>query len=423
MFKRTRRQLTLIYSGIIGIILVILMISFYIALSEIMHKNEKGRLSDTSQETLREWAQHNGTMGWESLESNQFAIIVSQNDLIIANSFKDPKSMLLHTVQTKMIEGKGYVSDQIFSANDGSLKKYAIYRFSTPDLSQNLYIGEDVSNDVKLLLQMKWLLGIFLLVLLIVATAIGYVFAGRAMIPITQAFNKQQEFTANASHELRTPLSVLQSAAEILEEKKDLLPLVHQTALNSMKKEINRMIQMVNHFLMLARNDSNQQVYRYESFDLLAAIYTEVDRAQSLAREKELKISVLENFRDGNSTYYGDSNQIHQLIFILLENAIKYSFLKGTVMIECKSLGADEFEMVISDQGCGIPEEDIPFIFERFYRVDKARSRDSGGNGLGLAIAASIVQAHGGKIMATSVVNKGSRFRIRFSSNKEDKSC
>jgi len=88
---------------------------------------------------------------------------------------------------------------------------------------QNLYIAEDVSNDVKLLLQMKCLLGIFLLIVLIVATAMGYVFAGRAMIPITQAFKRQQEFTAKASHELHISLSVLQSAAEILEEKRNLL--------------------------------------------------------------------------------------------------------------------------------------------------------------------------------------------------------
>jgi signal transduction histidine kinase len=103
------------------------------------------------------------------------------------------------------------------------------------------------------------------------------------MVPITKAFKKQQEFTANASHELRTPLSVLQAATEILEEQKSELPSVHQLVLNNMQEEIRRMIQMVEHLLVLARNDSDEQAASHESFDIVEVIYSEVDRMQMIA--------------------------------------------------------------------------------------------------------------------------------------------
>jgi signal transduction histidine kinase len=115
---------------------------------------------------------------------------------------------------------------------------------------------------------------------------------------------------------------------------------------------------------------------------------------------------------ENETSYIGDSGQIHQLIYILLENAIKYSSDHSLVTIECRTAGLGSYEIIISDQGCGIPEKDIPFIFERFYRVDKARSRDSGGNGIGLAIAASIVNNHGGEITVSSIEDHGSTFHI-----------
>jgi signal transduction histidine kinase len=179
-----------------------------------------------------------------------------------------------------------------------------------------------------------------------------------------------------------------------------------------MQDEIRRMIQMVKHLLTLARNDSYQQAAIHGAFNIKEVIDVEVNRLQLIAREKEIELVVKDLNPDTDSIYNGDSDQMHQLVYILLENAIKYSSDHSVVTIECKTLGLGRYEIIISDQGCGIPERDIPFIFERFYRVDKARSRDSGGNGIGLAIAASIVNNHGGEITVSSIVDHGSSFHI-----------
>jgi signal transduction histidine kinase len=133
---------------------------------------------------------------------------------------------------------------------------------------------------------------------------------------------------------------------------------------------------------------------------------------QMIAHEREIEVVLLDMNPDNDTLYVGDSGQIQLLIYILLENAIKYSSDHSLVTIECKTLGLGRYEIIISDQGCGIPQKDIPFIFERFYRVDKARSRDSGGNGIGLAIAATIVNNHGGEITVSSIVNQGSSFHV-----------
>jgi signal transduction histidine kinase len=414
MFKKTRKQLTFIYSGIIGMILIIMTVSFYITLSQVLQQNEKNRIADVAQETLQALATNSAAkMKWDTMESNQFAIVVNANGEILDHSIKDPNSLLLKTVQKKISAHRGHSSHFLISASEELTKQYAIFVFPIKDDSQNiLYIGEDVSDDIKLLNQMKLFVGIFSVILLVVATGIGYIFAGRAMIPITKAFKKQQEFTANASHELRTPLSVLLSSTEILEEEKSLLSSVHQQVLNYMQEEIRRMIQMVNHLLALARNDSNQLASSHEAFDINKVISVEVNRMQMIAHEKKIKLVVLDMNPDVDSLYIGDSGQIHQLIYILLENAIKYSSDHSLVTVECKTLGLGDYEIIISDQGCGIPEKDIPFIFERFYRVDNARSRDSGGNGIGLAIAAAIVNNHAGEITVSSIVNQGSSFHV-----------
>jgi signal transduction histidine kinase len=414
MFKKTRKQLTFIYSGIIGMVLVIMTVSFYITLLQVLQQNEKNRIADVAQETLQAWnANPAAAMKWDTMESNQFALVVNANGEILDYSIKDPNSQLIQTIQKRISERRGYKSHFFIAANEERTSQYAIFGFPIKDGSQNiLYLGEDVREDIKLLNQMKLLVVIFSVILLVVATGIGYIFAGRAMVPITKAFKKQQEFTANASHELRTPLSVLLSSAEILEEQKSQLSSIHQQVLNNMQEEIRRMIQMVEHLLILARNDSNQQSSSYESFDIKEVIYAEVKRIEIIALEKQIEFVVMDLSPDNAMLYVGDSGHIHLLIYILLENAVKYSPDNSLVTIKCNTLGVDRCEIIISDQGYGIPQKDIPFIFDRFYRVDKARSRDSGGNGIGLAIAAAIVNNHGGKITVSSVINQGSSFHI-----------
>jgi signal transduction histidine kinase len=427
MFKKTRTQLTLLYAGIIGLILVIMALFFYFVLSAVLHKNENDRLSNAAQQALLKWTQylqkkvvahvntdgHELKMEWEYIQADQFGLIVGRDGQIVAHSLKDPNMWLLQVLPSYLTKWVNE-SQKIKLLNNGETLVYSVSRYQTNDSSQSiLYIGLNVSDDVKLLIQMKFLLIISSFVLLVVASVVGYIFAGRAIIPIKHAFKKQQEFTANASHELRTPLSVLQASIEIIEEEKKRLPTLHQSILGSMKDEIRRMIQLAEHLLTLARFESKQVELHYEAFDLHRVIKLVVDKLQIISDEKKIKLLILEKELSRDDFFVGNENQIYQLIYILMDNAIKHSAEQDLVTIQCKYLlKPNRYEIIVSDQGGGIPKEDLPQIFERFYRVDKARSRDSGGTGLGLSIAASIVQIHSGEITVESALDKGSIFRV-----------
>ncbi|WP_425413917.1 sensor histidine kinase [Paenibacillus terrigena] len=234
------------------------------------------------------------------------------------------------------------------------------------------------------------------------------------MVPIVRSLKRQQEFTADASHELRTPLSVLQSSVEILEEQKEKLPDVHQTVLYHMKDEIVRMIRLTEQLLMLARADSGLQQIRQESFDLRLMVNAVTERMKTIAKEHRVEICVEDMLPEGMVLYTGDPDQINQLLYILLDNAIKYSFTGTAVTVRVCKYGEMELDISIEDKGCGIPMESLPHLFERFYRVDKARSRHWGGTGLGLSIAAQITRNHGGRIFVTSEINQGSTFIVRL---------
>ncbi|WP_420319385.1 sensor histidine kinase [Gorillibacterium massiliense] len=234
------------------------------------------------------------------------------------------------------------------------------------------------------------------------------------MVPIVRSFKRQQEFTADASHELRTPLSVLQSSVEILEEQKKQLPAIHQTVLGHMKDEIARMIRLTDQLLMLARGEADTLQSRQETFELRQTVYSAIERIQTIAKDKRIDIRLEDTLPGGTFLYGGDPDQINQLLYILLDNAIKYSFTDGAITVHIGKSGEAEVELSIEDKGCGIPAENLPHLFQRFYRVDKARSRHLGGTGLGLSIAAQITRNHGGQINVSSEINRGSTFTVKL---------
>jgi signal transduction histidine kinase len=233
------------------------------------------------------------------------------------------------------------------------------------------------------------------------------------MIPIMRSIERQKQFTADASHELRTPLSVLRSSVEILEEQEHRLPEVHRTVLSHMKEEVERMTRLTGQLLMLARRFSGMEQLAAVRFDLQACVRSAVDRMELAARKKQIQIRFAGGDRSDPLHYTGDADQISQLLYILLDNAVKYSYPGGTVTVQaCRR--EDGIEIEVRDEGCGIPKKDIPHLFERFYRVDKARARELGGSGLGLTIADAIVRNHGGSIAVSSEMNRGSRFVIHL---------
>jgi signal transduction histidine kinase len=229
----------------------------------------------------------------------------------------------------------------------------------------------------------------------------GNYFAAKTILPVEDAMEKQRLFVADASHELRTPLSILLSSVDMLNGKNDI-----QVLAQSMKEEILNMRDLTNSLLTLARSDGED--IKRAAFDLSEVSRSAVSTMRALANGKNIKI--VPSVEDGIQAY-GDGMKIGQLIGILADNAIKYSPENSVVRLDVRARHGIA-EIAVTDQGKGIPEEHLEHIFDRFYRADKARSRQTGGYGLGLSIARNIAASHGGEIKVKSTEGKGSAFTV-----------
>lgn len=231
--------------------------------------------------------------------------------------------------------------------------------------------------------------------------------ASKAVRPIKNSWEKQTVFIADASHELRTPLAVVKSNLEIVLENENETVGSQSKWLGNIQNELERMNKLVDDLLFLARADAEDEMPK-EHFDLSGLMHKVYNAFLPLAQKKGLNLIL--NTKD-KAVLYGNEFRIKQLITILLDNAIKYTDSGGSVELRLES-GANTFQLSVRDTGEGIPKEHIGKIFDRFYRVDKSRSRSFGGSGLGLAIAKCIVNEHKGTINVVSEVSKGTVFTV-----------
>jgi len=252
---------------------------------------------------------------------------------------------------------------------------------------------------------------------------------------LDKSFHQIKQFSTDASHELKTPLTILKGEVEVA-LRKERTPHEYQEILESNLEEINRMSHIVNDLLLLSKADSGDARLNKEEVDLTRILDDLVDQIQILARSKNLRV---ETTNHQVETYVlADPLRIRELFLNLIENAIKYTEEGGSIQISMErevgrlpatgpppgmgqvispAQGEDRIgvaKIIVSDTGMGIAEEDQEKIFDRFYRVDKARSREQGGSGLGLSICKWIVEAHQGEITVESKLGKGSSFIVKL---------
>ncbi len=222
------------------------------------------------------------------------------------------------------------------------------------------------------------------------------------------SFRQQQQFTADASHELRTPLTVMLTATE-LALSRERSPDEYRENLEVCQRSAIRMRQLVESLLFLARLDSQPESIEKQSCELKKIVNETVLQLQILAEKRNVSLTTdLES-----ATILGDALQLARLVTNLVQNAIDYNRPGGSVRIELKH-SENRIELRVIDTGIGIASSDVPKLFDRFYRVDQARSRQIGGTGLGLAICRSIVEAHHGTIDVESTLGEGTTFVVRF---------
>jgi len=221
---------------------------------------------------------------------------------------------------------------------------------------------------------------------------------------LSKLFHAQQRLVADVSHELRTPLTVIRGNIDLLRA----MGCTDQESLDAMTREADRMTRMVGNILLLSQVDAGVLPMQKQALQL-APLISDVERsAKVLAGER---VKVVANIC-GDAQVMGDPDRLKQVFLNLVENAIKHTPDGGWVSIDCDPSDAKTVRVAVSDTGMGIPQDDLPHVFERFYRVDKSRSRANGGAGLGLSIALSIVQTHGGQMSVRSAVGKGTTFEV-----------
>lgn len=455
IFKSTQNYLTLLYSGLIMIFLILFVVIVYSLLYvgtlkvqeynvEKIAEKKKDMLENyiakqTTPKKLNEIQLHILT----KKEADQFFYYVlnSKKELIIADEVNielrpkilgllekwNPKKVDTHqekiTINYSQIKlsqnNKNVVLTPAQKSREVNLMIAGHPIFYKNQFKGMLYIGKDISFAYQLFYWLRIILLILIIVFLAIVLYVSHIMAKKSIIPIKSAFEKQQQFVADASHELRTPLSVMLSSIDAIEMTVDTKKnKFTEKLITNMRSEVKHMTRLVSDLLTIARSDSANLKQTFKTFNVLPLVEQVVHSIELIAKEKNIHIHL---DTTESITIQGDPKKLTQLLYILLDNGIKYTPPNGHIYI---SLLIDSYKnnptmfIKVRDTGIGIRPEDCNYIFDRFYRADKSRSRKTGGHGLGLAIAKLIVEAHSGTIEVSSELNQGSTFIIRIPLSK-----
>lgn len=269
--------------------------------------------------------------------------------------------------------------------------------------ADNSSVGQAVGNQllVSLLISAAALLAFYL---------ISRFLAKLSLRPVERAWEQQRQFVADASHELKTPLAVILANADIIAAHPSETVESQGKWLGYIREEAQRMRSLVEDLLFLAKSDAQKLPLHLQQVRLSELVTASLLSFEPVAFEAGVSLS--DHIAPGVALQ-GDEAQLRRLVVILLDNAVKYAGAQGSVdVILSESQG--KAQLVVHNTGPAIPAEHLPHLFERFYRSDAARDRESGGYGLGLAIAKSIAEAHGGKISVASTPQDGTTFTVTF---------
>lgn len=248
--------------------------------------------------------------------------------------------------------------------------------------------------------------------ILFLVGGLSYWLAGKTLNPIQKTLEAQKRFTADVSHELRTPLAIMKTELEVaLRDKPDANP--YSQILSSNFEEVDRMNRMVDNLLSLSRMDSDQEQLQLSPMDLAQLVSQSIGKIKHYAESKGIRLALE---AEKSVLISGDPEKIQQAILNIVKNAVDYSPEGGRVEVRVKK-STHTADLIIADHGIGISAEDLPHIFDRFFRADKSRSQKVEGNGLGLSITKWIIQKHHGNMNVQSLPGKGTMVTIRLPSS------
>ena len=284
-----------------------------------------------------------------------------------------------------------------------------------------LQVGRSLADYDHHLEQSKLILLISLPIAFAIVSMASWYLAGFAMRPVYTSYQQIQQFTADAAHELRTPLAAIRANAESVLGSDDISELESRDVLQTINRQTIRLSQLVQDLLLLSRMDLQLIVLQKQPCCLNEIVSDLVEEVAALAIQAQIELH-LKVVSDSPLYVTGNEEQLYRLILNILINAIHYTPEQGKVEVYLDRI--DRMATIqIQDTGIGIDSIDLPYIFDRFYRVSSDRSRKKGGSGLGLAIAIAIAKAHGGDIQGKSELGQGSIFTIRLPLTSEGKRC
>jgi len=292
----------------------------------------------------------------------------------------------------------------------GSVSSFGLEYLSITEDNYTYIVAADNSFESGNIRNLFILCIISFMISFFVFFAISVLLSTWILKPVEKSWQQQNRFVSDASHELRTPITVILANLNILSSKKDDLIKTQYQWIDNTKEEANRMKQLVDELLFLARSDDRQNKLVFSKIDLSELLLSRMLSFEALAFEKGIRLDY--DISD-DLNIIGHEGNVKQLISILLDNAMKYCGDKGSVYLKAFSL-KDRTYVLIKNSGDLIDAEDLKHIFERFYRTDKSRSRTEGGYGLGLAIAKTIVDNMHGKISVLSDKENGTVFKLEL---------
>lgn len=431
--NKLRINLTLMNTGVLIGLLLFISIFLYVVLSMDVETNVNNNLKiycsqlaneveylerlEAGQEVTEEEEQGYFEYTHSLVQNNISYVIFDQQFRVLDQSYSLPLE------EEKLVE----ISKHYFGKNK---EKYLISDYKQSDREYKIctYMVINKNGEMKIVQSMKnmasersllgnaqELVGFTVLIGASLSFLGGYFLSGRSLIPIKKSVERQQEFLANASHELRTPIAVIQTNLEVVKASTDESVESQIMWINNAYDEVQWMQHIVEDLMFLARADSGDMVVQRESIDLNYLIRVVCEKMAPIAAKKGIKFI---NKLEENLKIDGDEKQITQLIVILLDNAVKYSNKNTTIRVIGKNTIQGVVVEVI-DQGIGIPQNEINKVTQRFYRVDKARSRTEGGTGLGLSIANWIVDEHHAGMIIESEEKKGTKIILNFNRGGE----
>lgn len=416
MFKKLRNKFLILNMTIISTVMLIAFGSIYLSMYQRTMTSNKDKLSRVMNLPIGREINirdpringENTTMLPPNYNMSFSLLLDKEGDLLQIVSLIDMEEELYYKSAKEV-----YKSTKEY----GRLKLSSrIWMFHKSNAISARYIGIqvsflDITESIKTLNNLLITFIIVGLFMLFAIYIISMYFASKAIKPIEESFNMQKQFTMDASHELKTPLTVIDANVDalLLDSK---IPKSSVKWLNYIKDETSRMTKLVKDLLYLSKTENIEIEFENIEFNISDIILDVIISMEAIIYEKNIGLN--HNIQK-NIIYKGDASRLKQVILILIDNAVKYTEEEGTISIYLNQ-NKDKIELSIENTGTGINKEDIDKVFDRFYRVDKARTNINGSYGLGLAIAKATTERMGGKITVKSNINQLTTFTIILNS-------